>query len=198
MKTVGLIAALIALVGLVCIEFIYRKQLARSTYHWLLLMGMVVFPGVVLVSTTVSLLEETKTVASCASCHVMRPFVQDMHNPESRTLAARHYQNRWTPDQQCYVCHSTYGVHGALDAKLAALRHWVLYVTKSWQEPIVHRGKYPNMNCLACHADAQRFKRVSSHAAQAEALRNNLISCINCHGAPHPAPPERQSTEGQP
>jgi nitrate/TMAO reductase-like tetraheme cytochrome c subunit len=198
MRTFGLFAAAVAIVGLTFVEFVYRKRLARSTYHWLLLMGMVVLPGIVLMSTTVSLLEDTKTVASCASCHVMRPFVQDMRNPESRTLAARHYQTRWIPDQQCYVCHSTYGVHGALDAKLSSIRHWFLYVTGSWQEPISYRGKYPNKNCLACHASAQRFERVSSHVSYMDELRSNQRSCINCHGAPHPAPSERQAKEGQP
>lgn len=198
MKTVGLIAALVAISGLICVEFIYRKRLARSTYHWLLLMGMVVFPGITLLSTTASLFEDMKTVGSCASCHVMQPFVDDLRNPDSRTLAARHYQNRWIPDQQCYHCHTTYGVHGAFDAKLAAARHWLRYVTGSWQEPVTYRGKYPNKNCLACHAGAQRFVRISSHTSYAEELINNQIRCINCHGAPHPAPGARQSVEGQP
>jgi len=196
MRTTGLFAALLASVGLVLVEFVYRHHLTRRTYHWLLLVGLGVLPSLALLSTATVFLEETKIVGSCASCHVMRPFVTDMRNPESRTLAARHYQNRWIPDQQCYVCHMTYGVHGAWDAQLASARHWLLYIAGSWQEPIRHRGTFPNKNCLACHAGAQRFARVSSHAARAADLLADRIGCVSCHGAPHPAPSERGSTTG--
>lgn len=197
MRTTGLFAVLLASVGLGLVEFC-RQHLTRRTYHWVLFVGLGVLPSLALLSTGVVFFEETKTVSSCASCHVMSPFVHDMRNPDSRTLAARHYQNRWIPDHQCYVCHMTYGVHGAWDAKLAVVRHWLLYVTRSWQEPIRHRGMFPNKNCLACHAGAQRFARVSSHAAQAVDLFANRISCIRCHGAPHPAPSERQVVVGAP
>jgi len=195
MRTLGLVAALVAIIGLVLIEFVYRNRFTRSTYHWLLLMGMVILPGIALLSTGTVFLEETKTVSSCASCHVMQPFVNDMRNPDSHTLAARHYQNRWIPDQQCYVCHTTYGIHGALNAKLAVARHWFLYVSHSWQEPIRHRGKYPNKNCLTCHANAQRFKAVAFHTSYEAELNTNQIGCIRCHGAPHP-PPEERKAEG--
>jgi nitrate/TMAO reductase-like tetraheme cytochrome c subunit len=189
-------AALVAGVGLLLVEFVYRQRLTRRAYHWLLLVGMGILPSLALLSTTAVFLEETKTVGSCASCHVMDPFVNDMRNPDSRTLAARHYQNRWIADHQCHTCHMTYGVHGAWDAKLATARHWLLYVTNSWQKPIRHRGKYPNKNCLACHADTPRFQRVSSHTARIADLTSNDIGCISCHGAPHPAPSERGTTAG--
>jgi nitrate/TMAO reductase-like tetraheme cytochrome c subunit len=198
MRTLGLVAALVAILGLILIEFVYRKRFARSVYHWLLLIGLAVFPGIALLSTATVFLEETKTVSSCASCHVMQPFVNDMQNPDSHTLAARHYQNRWIPDRQCYVCHTTYGVHGAFNAKLAMVRHWLLYVSRSWQEPIRHRGAYPNKNCLACHEGAQRFTRVSFHSAQAAELTTDQIGCTRCHGAPHPSPNERSATERKP
>jgi nitrate/TMAO reductase-like tetraheme cytochrome c subunit len=195
MRTLGLVAAVIATIGLILIEFVYRNRLARRVYHWLLLMGLVVFPAVVLLSTVTVFLEETKTVGSCASCHVMQPFVNDMQNPNSHTLAARHYQNRWIPNHQCYVCHTTYGVHGAFNAKLAMARHWILYVSGFWPEPIRYRGKYPNKNCLACHESAQRFTRVSFHSAHAAELTTDQIGCIHCHGAPHPPPSERTLAE---
>lgn len=195
MRSVGLVAVFITLAGLLLTEWGYRKRVARGTYHWLLLMGMVVFPGIAQVSSTTVLWEETKTVNACASCHVMRPFVNDLRNPESQTLAARHYQNRWIPDRQCYVCHTNYGLHGALDAKLAAARHWLRYVTGTWQEPIRHRGPYPNANCLACHAGARRFEGVSTHKALWAELTANQRACISCHGAPHPAPEARNGEE---
>jgi hypothetical protein len=37
-------------------------------------------------------LESSATVASCGFCHVMTPFVEDLRNPQSVTLAARHFR----------------------------------------------------------------------------------------------------------
>ncbi len=193
MRTIGLVAALIAIIELILVEFLFRDRLQRSTYHWLLLLGLWVFPGLSLLGTTTTFLEETTTVRSCASCHVMAPFINDMQNPDSMTLAARHYKNRWIPDRQCYTCHTDYGVHGALAAKHDAARHWFHYVTGTWQEPIRYRGTYPNTNCLSCHAGAQKFERVSSHTTLMSDLVSNHVGCISCHGLPHPAPSERLS-----
>jgi cytochrome c nitrite reductase small subunit len=197
MRTIGLISALLAIVGLVLVEFLFRDRLQRSTYHWLLLLGLCVFPGLTLLGTATTFLEETTTVRSCASCHVMTPFINDMRNPESVLLAARHYKNRWIPDRQCYTCHTNYGVHGALVTKLDAARRWLRYVTGSWQEPIRYKGTYPNGNCLSCHAEAQKFQRVSSHTSLMADLISSRVGCISCHGLPHPAPSERLSRKGR-
>src|SRR5262249_29924335 len=37
--------------------------------------------------------EGVHEVRGCASCHVMLPMVNDMRDPKSGTLAARHYRN---------------------------------------------------------------------------------------------------------
>ena len=191
MRELGIAASLIAIIGLILVEFFYRQRLHGRTYHWLLLIGLFVLPLVALTSTVTTVFEETKNVSSCAACHVMTPFVNDMVNADSTTLAARHYKNRWIPAQQCYSCHTTYGFHGALAAKYAAVRHWVLYVTGTWTEPIKHYGPYPNANCLACHAGAQRFEERVNHRSLAADLAANRVSCVSCHGSPHPVPDER-------
>ena len=195
MRTIGLISALVAIIGLVLVEFLLRDRLQRSTYHWLLLLGLCVFPGLTLLGTATTFMEETTTVRSCASCHVMTPFIDDMRNPESVLLAARHYKNRWIPDRQCYTCHTNYGVHGALVTKVDVARRWLRYITGSWQEPIRYRGTYPNANCLSCHAGAQKFERVSFHTSRMSDLVSDHLSCITCHRPPHPAPSEHISSE---
>ncbi|MDA2913379.1 hypothetical protein MYX77_05385 [Acidobacteriia bacterium AH_259_A11_L15] len=144
-------------------------------------------------STATTVFEETKTVGSCASCHVMDPFVNDMKNPTSASLAARHYRNKWIADHQCYSCHTTYGAHGTLAAKRDGFRHWLLYVTETWTEPIQYSGTYPNSNCLACHANTRKFAAVRSHGVLAPDLASDRVSCVTCHGPPHPVPSERQS-----
>ncbi len=165
------------------------EELMRGFTVWSL--GIGIFLG----SPLLLVFEETKTVRSCAACHVMDPFVSDLRNPDSTTLAARHYRNKWIPAHQCYTCHTTYGMHGALQAKLGGVRHWWRYVTGTWQEPIRHRGPYPNSNCLFCHAGTPKFAGQAMHTAMATDLTTNKVGCVTCHGPPHPPPSERPLTK---
>lgn len=161
-----------------------RKRLsaeARRRY----LFGVFLLLPVVLMTTLGSVMEETKSVQSCRSCHVMEPFVKDLTNPLSDTLASAHYRNRWIPENQCYSCHTSYGVHGTLQAKLGGLRHWWLYVTGTWKEPIRYHGTYPNSNCLACHGGTPKYEAVKTHVKNAAALLADQKSCASCH-TPHP------------
>jgi cytochrome c nitrite reductase small subunit len=200
MRSLGLAAAILSLVALVILALLAglrSRKLSSRTYHWIWFVVLFLLPSLALTGTLTNVMEDTTAVSSCGSCHVMMPFVSDMQNAESRTLAARHYQNRWIPRNQCYTCHSTYGLHGTITAKSAALRHWLLYVTGSWREPIRHRGPYPNANCLACHANAQRFANGASHRVLATELTTNRASCTQCHGSPHPSPADRQVMESR-
>ena len=58
--------------------------------------------------------EGVHEVQACARCHVMRPMINDMRDAHSQTLAARHFRNGWIPHNQCYVCHSDYGLSGGM------------------------------------------------------------------------------------
>jgi cytochrome c nitrite reductase small subunit len=198
LRQVGIVVIIAALVGLVAVEFFYKKKLDRSAYKWLLFLGLLVLPLMSMLSATTTLMEETKSVASCASCHLMHPFVNDMHNPHSASLASRHFRNKWIAEDQCYHCHTSYGIHGTLEGKRDGFRHWLLYVTNTWKEPISFKGSYPNSNCLACHGDAPKFRQVQSHQALRESLLTNQTSCATCHGPVHPTPLERNPTASAP
>lgn len=163
---------------------VFRRRLSKETYHRYLF-GVFLLLPVVFFATLGSVLEETKSVQSCASCHVMKSFVKDLTNPASETLASAHYRNKWIAENQCYSCHTSYGVHGTMEAKLGGLRHWILYVTDTWKEPIRYRGKYPNSNCLACHGATPKYEAVKTHVKNAAALAADEKSCASCH-APHP------------
>lgn len=191
-RNAGFVAALLGIVVLVLVEFAYRDRLDRAAYHWALFVGLLALPGLALIGTTETVFEETKTVASCNTCHVMEPFVDDLRDPESATLAARHYQNKWIATHQCYQCHTTYGVHGTLAAKRDGFRHWLLYVTRTWPDPIEYAGSYPNENCTDCHAGTPAFEEVESHDALRNDLTTDRVSCATCHGPPHPTPTERE------
>src|SRR5690606_19599355 len=121
----GLIGAILGIVWLLLVEFRLASRLSRAGYRWALLGGLLLLPSFVLVGASATVLEETKKVDSCRSCHVMHPFVDDLRDPNSATLAARHYKNGWIPADQCYQCHTTYGAHGTLEGKRDGLRHWV-------------------------------------------------------------------------
>jgi cytochrome c nitrite reductase small subunit len=191
MRQLAIICVILAIAGLLFIEFYYKRKISRSAYKWLLFLGLFMFPLIAMIGTFTTLMSETTTVASCASCHNMHPFVSDLQNEQSATLAARHFKNRWIPVNQCYHCHTTYGIHGTLESKRDGFRHWLLYVTNSWQEPITFKGSYPNSNCYACHSGTPKFDAVESHISLSAKLRDDEVSCSSCHGPVHPTPLER-------
>lgn len=190
-RVLGIVAAGTAIIALILVQFVFHDRFHRTTRHWILMVLLLVFPLITVLGTMETVMEETKTVASCNSCHVMEPFVNDMRTDDSPTLAARHYKNNWIPKQQCYQCHTTYGVHGTLAAKRDGFRHWLLYVTGTYDEPIQYSGSYPNVNCTNCHAGTDGFQSVESHSALRPLLATDQVSCVDCHGPPHPASPDR-------
>lgn len=195
----GWIAAIAIVLGvalLILVEFVWKHRVARTTYRWLLLLGLLVLPAFALLGSAGAMTEGMKAVESCNSCHVMNAFVDDMNDPRSPTLAARHATTGFIPSQQCYACHTGYGIFGTAEARRDGFRHWLLYATRTWDEPITFKGAYPNANCLACHGNAPRFQEVESHRALAGPLAGDEMSCHSCHGLPHPSRPERTAAEG--
>lgn len=130
--------------------------------------------------------ETSKTVEACQSCHVMKPFTNDLMDEESMTLAARHYKNNWIPKDQCYGCHKDYGFNGNLKAKTDGYRHLMRYITGTYSEPIEYRGEFNNANCMSCHETTAKFKAVEMHTPITELFIDNSVSCLNCHGRAHP------------
>ena len=117
----------------------------------------------------------------------MTPMVTDMRDPTSETLAARHFKNGWIPKDQCYQCHSDYGLAGDLAAKMEGYRHLARYTTNTYDEPIEYRGRFPNDNCLKCHEGTPKFEAVQSHHTVQGRLDLSTLSCLNCHGRAHPS-----------
>lgn len=186
-STVALSAVAIAVLGLILVEFVWKHRMARTTYRWLLLFGLLVLPAFALLGSTGAMFEEMKTVEACNSCHVMNPFVDDMRDPQSATLAARHFRTGAIPTKQCYACHTGYGIFGTAESKRDGFRHWLLYVTRTWEEPITFKGSYPNSNCLDCHAPSPAFREVASHRALRDELETDQMACYTCHALPHPS-----------
>ena len=155
------------------------------------LMALIVLPAGAVFLANYHTFEGVHDVRGCASCHVMLPMVNDMKDPASGTLAARHYKNRWIAEDQCYHCHSDYGLGGSLEAKMTGFRHLARYTTRTYHEPIDARVRFDNKNCFNCHEGTPRFEAVQSHAtAHAKLVANEMI-CLNCHGQAHPTSVQR-------
>jgi cytochrome c nitrite reductase small subunit len=200
---VSTLAILASIAGIVACAIVARTSFARlSRSEWVSLgvarvpteafYKLLAFAAIVLLPLAAIMLanyhtfEGTHEVQACARCHVMVPMVTDMRDPESGTLAARHARNRWIPENQCFGCHSDYGLAGNLEAKMTGYRHLARYTTRTYQEPIVHRGHFNNENCLKCHREAPAFQRVKSHNTVMSLLTTSAMSCTNCHGRMHP------------
>jgi cytochrome c nitrite reductase small subunit len=155
------------------------------------LMALIVLPAGAVFLANYQTFEGVHEVRGCASCHVMLPMVNDMRDPGSETLAARHYRNRWIAKDQCFNCHSDYGLGGDLEAKMTGFRHLARYTTRTYREPIEARVRIDNNNCLQCHEKTPKFVAVESHVTAHEELATNQMMCVDCHDQAHPTAAQR-------
>ena len=155
------------------------------------LMALIALPAGAVFLANYHTFEGVHEVRGCASCHVMLPMVNDMRDPGSETLAALHYKNKWIAKDQCYTCHSDYGLGGGLEAKMTGFRHLARYTTRTYQEPITARVKFDNNNCLSCHEGTPKWVAVESHVESHKDLAANQVTCLDCHGAAHPTAEQR-------
>ena len=178
-----------ALLNLVLLAFAWRSLggagLTPTARGWLFVaVGLV--PVMVAFLSFAHGLESSTTVSACGSCHVMTPFVEDLRNPQSETLAAVHFKNRYIRDNQCYTCHSDYGLGGTLKAKLAGLGHVWRYTTGLYDVPIKIAQPYPNFRCLGCHGESQKFLTSPTMKPMLPELMSGQTPCLTCHGPAHP------------
>lgn len=155
--------------------------------HGFLFLGLFIFPFLLSAVTAEVAFERSKSVQFCASCHVMEPFVNDLRNPDSELLAARHYAYRRINHDQCFTCHSDYDFLGPAKAKLHGMRHMAVYYFSSGRKPPHLYSPFKNSSCLQCHEGAKSFVRAAAHQEIMEQIHSNEMSCVDCHGPAHPA-----------
>jgi cytochrome c nitrite reductase small subunit len=138
----------------------------------------------------IHVIEESKTVAFCESCHEpMQPLVEAMRS-DGTTLAGSHYQRGAVPSRNaCYQCHSGYGMFGGAQAKMSGASHMIRSVTGRYEHPLRLAGTFDIQSCLNCHAGARTFREVGVHQDPSiqEGLLGGEMQCTACHGAAHPA-----------
>jgi nitrate/TMAO reductase-like tetraheme cytochrome c subunit len=132
-------------------------------------------------------LEASKRVEACGSCHVMTPWVKDLRDPRSETLAAVHFKNRYIQENHCYTCHTDYGTFGTVRAKWEGLGHVYRYSTGRYELPIHIARPYSNLRCLSCHGQSRKFLDPAKHPAEdLPDMLTGKTSCLDCHGPAHP------------
>ena len=160
----------------------------------LLFGGIAVLPLAVVFFAYSYGLEASKKVDACGSCHVMTPWVNDLRNPKSDTLAAVHFKNRYIQENHCYTCHTDYGMFGTVHAKWDGLGHVYRNSTGRYEKPIHIAHPYSNLRCLNCHAGSQKFLDPEKHPKEDMAdLLSGKTSCLDCHGPAHPKPEQKAS-----
>ncbi len=174
-------------IGLVLFSLIrYRGGTARAGSWAVLIVGVGILPMILSGVGTILVFQRAERVDFCLSCHLtMKPFVTDMKNPKSNSLAAIHYTNRYIPDDQCYVCHTSYGVNGTVQAKKEGMIDVYKYFTHTYHLPIKLRHPYPNNDCLKCHAGSAKW--AVAHTDFKDALFAGSMTCMQCHADSNPA-----------
>jgi len=144
-------------------------------------------------------MEDSKQVTFCGSCHVMGPLVESLTTGDDGSLASMHYARGLVPhDTPCYTCHSGYGIWGTVGAKKAGVMHMLHTVMGTYSMPLAMRAPFDIDACLGCHARAPSFRAVEAH--QSLDLQKALIAReMSCTGLCHPpAHPESALTGGKP
>jgi hypothetical protein len=154
-------------------------------------MAAVLLPVAAYGLATLYMMEGSKQVTFCGSCHVMTPIVKSVHSNDG-SLASTHYNRGLVPhDQACFTCHSGYGIWGGVDAKLAGVGHMVRTVSGNYELPLKMNAPFDIDSCLGCHAFVPAFRAVEAH--RDPDLQKQLLSGeMGCTGICHPAahPPE--------
>ncbi len=177
-----------------------RTRRVSATASIMLFLGLTILPIFMMLFGAFASVEQAKSVEFCHSCHTaMNPYVADMLDRDSTTLAAVHSSERYIPRDPCYKCHANYGVWGEAEAKFrgfAHLYHWLLASpTALGIEQIETYEPYANGPCLECHSGAKSF--LESGQGVHRMIADNLLeldddtgapvtSCLVCHGPAHP------------
>jgi nitrate/TMAO reductase-like tetraheme cytochrome c subunit len=152
----------------------------------LLLLVLGVAPALVTLATFALSFQRAEHVTFCADCHTMTPWIADLENPKSKSLAAMHFGNRWILNDQCYTCHADYGFLGPIRTKLESMGHVARYYgfMKMPKQITLYRP-FPNSNCLQCHGPAANFQNNPAHVAVMKPILANQLSCVTCHQPIH-------------
>ena len=188
-----LISWILLILSVLCISLIIiilvqdPKKTTKPFGKWLLLLIFFVLSPMIYLLNFGNAVEESKKVKFCNSCHIMNGYVDNLKDPDSEYLSSLHYQYRWIARDQCFNCHSDYGLFGNAKAKMTGIKHvWAYYI--GFETPIKLYETYNNKICLNCHAPVLAFQETAEHEENASEILSNEMSCLgaDCHVGTHP------------
>jgi cytochrome c nitrite reductase small subunit len=184
------VTCLLILAGIFLSLILFRGRQTEGNALWLHLLVLGILPMFLLPIGNFTMLEYAKEESNCNGCHlVLQPYVDDMRNPMSGSLAALHFQDRFSPGTSCYSCHTNYGVHGSLEGKMAGLGHALRYLVHKYELPLKIAKPFSNSLCLKCHHGAKRFMAQDTHLEGPNRVSTDLIGdkvlCVDCHKPAH-------------
>ena len=180
------LAATIVLVALVVIGIASIALIRGRLPVALSSAALLLLPAFSFVVADLHLLEESKTVDFCASCHTtMSPLAESMRSGDDESLASIHYaKGAVSHADACYQCHSGYGLWGTVNAKMAGVGHMVRTVT-SWYHYPLESKSFDIASCQGCHSGAAPFREVPVH--RTDFIQKRLLSGdLSCAGVCHP------------
>lgn len=193
---IGIALSIIVLLVILYTAVFHRDRLLEPKLMWLHLVGLAILPLFIWFLGNFVAIEGAKKAAFCGSCHpVMDPYINDMLDPSSKTLAAVHYKHRYIVAEHCYSCHVSYGLHGTIRAKMEGMKDVYRFYTGTWELPIKLSLPYSNWNCLQCHQGAKKYEELAIHVAFRSDMTSDEVSCIPCHGPTHPPQPTARRKE---
>ncbi len=164
----------------------YKGRMEGPLAWGTMLTGVVVLPSIAIMLGMLVVFERAENADFCGSCHLaMQSYVRDMQDLQSVSLAAIHFRNRYIPRNQCYVCHTSFGLFGTVEAKVAGMMDVGKYYTRTFHVPVRMRTPYRDDDCLKCHAGSIRWK--NQHGKAGVELAAGKSNCMTCHGKEHPA-----------
>ncbi|HKM99679.1 MAG TPA: NapC/NirT family cytochrome c [Candidatus Binataceae bacterium] len=184
----------LTIIGLIiATRIFYRNRLTEGGARVIHVLALSVLPLLMLPFANFTVMEYTKQVNFCGSCHLaMQPYMNDMLKPGNQSLAALHFQDRFAPTQpgtECYECHADYGVHGTFIVKIQGLHDAYSYMTGNYTLPIKLKKPLSGEMCLKCHVDAKPFLSQALHLDKtgkvSPLILSGTIRCEMCHPTGH-------------
>ena len=193
-KGLALVMAVSAVALIAWTLVAHRGRLAGFRARLLLFIGVCCVPFPAMLMSTAVGLEQSKAIAFCDSCHLMRAFVADMKSPESRSLAALHFRNRYIQDEHCYSCHTDYGLFGTLEAKIGGMAHVWSEFSGAGSGAVRPKTNYRFTICLNCHGQSAKFIQQKAHAGVVDKVVGGRSACTECHSRSHAGQAERSTS----
>lgn len=167
---------------------VFRGQLQGAVTRGLLLISIVPLPLFCLSTGMLLVLTRAERVEFCGSCHhALQPYVDEMMDPQSASLAAVHYRYQYIASNQCYACHTSYGLFGTFKAKAHGVRQVLRYYANAYEVPLKMWQPYSNRDCLKCHYKSEKWLGAEEHLdpATRQAIFDDTRSCMECHAGGH-------------